>query len=121
MMDHKNICPGATGHAKSGVVPPHVHPHGLEHEQGHHHTQTKSILNRLSRITGHIEAVKRMVEQERDCSEILIQLAAVDSAVMSVSRVILKDHIDHCIVDAVHNNDMSAVEDLKKAMETFIK
>ncbi len=110
-------------------VEPHVHPHEHEHphdEEHHHghvhsHTQTKMVLNRLARISGHIEAVKRMVEDGRDCSEVLIQLAAVDSALVSVGKVILSDHIDHCIVDAIHDNDTKAVENLKKAINTFIK
>jgi DNA-binding FrmR family transcriptional regulator len=89
----------------------------------HHppHTQTKAVMNRLARISGHVDAIKRMVEDGRDCSEILIQLAAVDSAVISVSKVILKDHIDHCIVDAVQKNDLQSIDELKKAIETFMK
>ncbi|WP_337383922.1 metal-sensing transcriptional repressor, partial [Megasphaera sp.] len=86
-----------------------------------HHTETKRVLNRLSRITGHVEAVKRMIEDGRDCSDVLVQLAAVHSAVASVSRVILKDHIDHCIVDAIREHDADAVENLKKAINTFVK
>ena len=62
-----------------------------------------------------------MVDEGRDCSDILIQLSAVDSALVSVGKVILRDHIDHCIVDAVRDNDLEAVENLKKAISTFIK
>ena len=60
------------------------------------HTQTKAVLNRLSRAIGHLNAVKRMVEQGRDCSDVLIQLSAVNSALKNVSKIILKDHIEHC-------------------------
>lgn len=87
----------------------------------HSHEQTKIVLNRLARVSGHLEAIRRMVEDGRDCSEVLVQLAAVDSAIVSVSKVILKDHIDHCIVDAVKKSDLQAVENLKKAISTFIK
>ena len=79
------------------------------------------VMNRLARISGHLEAIKRMIEDGRDCSDVLIQLSAVDSAIVSVSKVILKDHIDHCIVDAIHENDLEAVENLKKAISTFVK
>ena len=80
-----------------------MHELGIEHAHTHTHShqQTKAVLNRMSKIIGHMEAVKTMVENGRDCSEVLIQLAAVKSAIGGVSRVILKDHIDHCIVDAV--------------------
>lgn len=79
----------------------HIHGHEYSHEHAHtdenahghthSHTQTKAVLNRLSRIIGHLESVKRMVADGRDCSEVLVQLAAVDSAVKSVSRVVMKD------------------------------
>jgi DNA-binding FrmR family transcriptional regulator/protein-L-isoaspartate O-methyltransferase len=91
--------------------------------QLHHHdpAQQKMIQNRLARISGHLEAIKRMVQEDRDCSEVLIQLSAVDSALVSVSKVILRNHIDHCIVDAIRENDMEAVENLKRAISTFVK
>ena len=87
----------------------------------HHHTQTKAVLNRMARLIGHLEAIKRMIEDGRDCAEILIQLSAVDSAIHGVSRIILKDHMEHCIIDAVENGDKQAIENLQKAIEQFIK
>ena len=55
----------------------------------HRHTDTKNVINRLSRAIGHLEAVKQMVEQSRDCSEVLIQLAAVKSAINNTGKIIL--------------------------------
>ena len=77
------------------------HEHGTEQAHGHAHTNTKAVINRLSRAIGHLESVKKMVEDGRDCSEVLIQLAAVRAALTNTGKVILKDHIEHCIVDAV--------------------
>ena len=65
----------------------HAHFHGHTHT----HTQTKAVINRLSRAIGHLESVKRMVESGRDCSEVLVQLAAVRSALNNTAKVILKD------------------------------
>ena len=87
----------------------------------HHHTETKAVLNRMARLIGHLKSVKRMIEDGRDCSEILIQLSAVDSAIKAVSRIILQDHMQHCIIDAVHSGDEKAIEDLQKAIKQFIK
>lgn len=81
----------------------HVHEDGTvhaHHGHTHTHTQTKAVLNRLSRAIGHLSAVKRMVEQNRDCSDVLIQLSAVNSAIKNVSKM-LQDHIEHCLVEAV--------------------
>ena len=75
----------------------HSHSHGDEHGHTHTHTQTKAVVNRLSRAIGHLESVKRMVESGRDCTEVLVQLAAVRSALTSTAKVILKDHMEHCI------------------------
>jgi DNA-binding FrmR family transcriptional regulator len=99
----------------------HKHEAAAGHGHTHTHIQTKSVLNRLSRISGHLGAVRRMVEEGRDCPEVLIQLAAVRSAIDSVSKIILKDHLDHCIVDAVETGDTKAIEELNKAIEIMMK
>ena len=102
----------------------HVHGGGsgeLGHPHTHTHQNTKQVLNRLSRITGHLNAVKTMVETGRDCSEVLIQLAAVRSALGSVSRIILKDHIEHCVVDAVETHDQEAIDELNHAIDHLFK
>lgn len=59
--------------------------------------RTKAVTNRLSRINGHVDAIKQMVQDSRDCSEILIQISAVISALNNTGKVILKDHINHCV------------------------
>ena len=85
-------------HLEDGSIPPeHLHSHEHDHSHGHTHTQTKAVLNRLSRAIGHLESVRTMVETGRDCTEVLIQLAAVRSALSSTAKVILKDHMEHCI------------------------
>ncbi|MBR4550836.1 MAG: metal-sensing transcriptional repressor, partial [Oscillospiraceae bacterium] len=85
-------------HLEDGSIPPeHLHSHENDHSHGHTHTQTKAVLNRLSRAIGHLESVRTMVETGRDCTEVLIQLAAVRSALSSTAKVILKDHMEHCI------------------------
>lgn len=87
----------------------------------HQHTQTKAVLNRMARLIGHLEAIKRMINDGRDCSEVLIQLSAVNAAIKAVSRIILKDHMEHCIIDAINDGDKQAIENLHKAIEQFIK
>ena len=87
----------------------------------HRHTDTKNVINRLSRAIGHLEAVKQMVEQGRDCSEVLIQLSAVKSAINNTGKVILKEHIEHCMVDAVESGDHKALEELTEAIDRFMK
>lgn len=91
------------------------------HTHAHKHTQTHAVLNRMARIIGHMTAVRRMVESERDCSDVLIQLSAINAAVTNVSKLMLKDHLEHCIVDAAKTNDTETIEKLKSAIDKFIK
>ena len=97
----------------------HDHDHDHPHDHGHTHTQTKAVLNRLSRAIGHLESVKRMVENGRDCTEVLVQLAAVRSALNSTAKVILKDHLEHCITDA-SANDADQLAALNEAIDKFM-
>lgn len=101
-------------HSHDGI---HVHSHG-EHGHSHSHTQTKAVINRLSRAIGHLESVKRMVESGRDCTDVLVQLAAVRSALNSTAKVILKDHLEHCISDA--QNDPDQLQALNEAIDKFM-
>ena len=93
----------------------------VKHSHTHTHENTNAVINRLSRAIGHLESIRRMVEEGRDCSEVLIQLSAVKSAINNTGKVILQDHIQHCIVDAVKNGDMEALEELNKAIDRFMK
>lgn len=97
----------------------HLDPAPTDHM--HHHAHTTAVLNRLSRAIGHLEAVKRMVESEQDCSEVLIQLAAVKSAINNTGKIILKDHIEHCLIAAVEHGDRESIERLNQAIAQFIK
>ena len=98
----------------------HIHSHD-GHRHVHSNEDKKSVLNRLSKAIGHLEKVKNMVENDCDCSEVLIQLAAVKSAVNNTGKVILKNHIDHCIVEAVEHDDLEAISALDDAIDKFIK
>ena len=105
----------------------HSHTHVLEdgtvvtHTHTHSHEHTKAVLNRLSRAIGHLESIKKMVENGRDCSEVLIQLSAVKSAINNTGKIILQDHIEHCIVDAVEHGDKDAIKELEVAIDRFVK
>ena len=98
-----------------------THHHGHSHGHTHSHAHTKAVLNRLSRAIGHLESIRHMVEDGRDCSEVLIQLSAVKSAINNTGKVILQDHIEHCIVDAIESGDNQALEELNKAIDRFMK
>ena len=90
-------------------------------EHLHHHTETKNVINRISRAAGHLEAIKKMVEEGRDCGEVLIQLAAVRSAINNIGKIVLADHMEHCIAEALEHGDHDALDSFNEALATFLK
>ena len=99
----------------------HSHSHGGHHHHVHSDEEKKAVINRLSRAIGHLESVKRMVQRDEDCSDVLIQLAAVRNAINNTGKLIMKNHISHCIVEAIEEDDMESVEALNRAIDRFIK
>ena len=94
-----------------------MHPHAHSHT----HTHTETVLNQLSYAIQHLTAVRGMVEAGQDCAEVLIQLADVRSEMNMICEVILKDHLDHCIVEAIETDDMAAIDALNRAIELLMK
>ena len=105
-------------HDEEHIHSGHTHEHGHTHAHGHYHTQTKAVINRLSRAIGHLEAVKHMVEDGRDCSEVLVQLAAVRSALNNTAKIILKDHLEHCITAS--DSSAEQLAQMNDAIDRFI-
>ncbi|MBQ7307353.1 MAG: metal-sensing transcriptional repressor [Clostridia bacterium] len=81
---------------------------------------SKAVINRLSRTAGHVNGIKRMVEDGRDYGDILIQLSAVRAEVVNLSKIILADHIDECMNSAIEGENLEALDKLKNAIKHFI-
>jgi len=103
----------------------HVHADGTVHSHDpavpHVHTNKKAVHDRLAKASGHLDSVIRMIDSDRDCSEVLVQLAAVRSAINNAGKVLLQDHITECITEAVRLNDKQKIVELNKAIEQFMK
>ncbi len=98
----------------------HVHTHEHRHFSHHHSPEEKKRqLNRLSRVIGHLQHVKRMIEEDQDCADVLMQLSATRSALTGLGKEIINEHITHCITHAVRDGDMEAIEEFQKAIEKF--
>lgn len=92
------------------------------HDDEHGHKYRKQIVNRLARIEGHIRAVKEMTAEDRDCSEVLLQIAAVQKALDKAAKLLLKDHLENCVVSAVrHGNEDQVLHDLNQALDNYIR
>ncbi len=95
---------------------------GHAHVHGHYHSpeEKKKQLNRLAKASGHLTHVKTMIENDEDCSEVLMQLAAVESALHSLGKEIISEHLTHCITHAIEDGDTEAIEEFKKAISKYM-
>lgn len=92
---------------------PHPHVHSVD--------SIKGVINRLSRIEGHVRSIKTMVQEDRDCPQVLIQIAAVRGALDRVARLILDEHLTACIARAAHaGNIEQEIAELKAALDRFL-
>lgn len=92
-----------------------------QHRHVHSENDKKKVTNRIAKTIGHLEAVKRMIERDEDCSDVLIQLAAVKGEINNTGKVVLKNHMNHCIVEAIQEGDFETIEKLNKTIDMFMK
>ncbi len=82
----------------------------------------KALKNRLSRIQGQLEGVKRMLDERKSCDDILVQMAAAKKAMNSAAGQLLENHMETCVRDSVeHGNAGEALESLRGALAKFLK
>ena len=90
------------------------------HAHTHDPAVKKKQLNRLSRIIGHLEHVRSMIERDEDCSDVLMQMAAAKSALNGLGKSIINEHLAHCIVHAIEDGDIGEIEEFQKSIEKYI-
>jgi len=91
-------------------------------QHSHSHKHHKQVINRLARIEGHVRAVKQMVADGRDCPDVLLQMAAIRKAVDNAAKLILKDHLEHCLIHAVEEGEQEHfLKNLEQALERYIR
>ena len=81
----------------------------------------KDMINRLSRIEGQIRGIKGMVEKEVYCTDILVQVAAVNAALNSFNRVLLANHIKTCVTQDILNGKEETVDELVNTLKKLMK
>lgn len=84
-------------------------------------TQTQELLSRLAKIEGHIRAIRQMVESGRSCPEVLLQIAAVRSALNKVAKILLKEYAQQNLVDAAQGGNLEEeIAHLRSALDSVI-
>lgn len=81
----------------------------------------KTLLNRLNRIEGQVRGIKRMVEEDAYCTDILIQVSAVNAALNSFNKVLLAEHIRTCVADDIRAGKDETVDELVTTLQKLMK
>jgi CsoR family transcriptional regulator, copper-sensing transcriptional repressor len=100
----------------------HLHQDvNLAHAHVHSEESLRRIVNRLSRIEGHVRGIKTMVQQNSPCPDVLLQIAAVRGALDRVARIVLDEHLTECIARASKEGNIEEeIEQLKAALDRFL-
>lgn len=81
----------------------------------------RDLINRLSRIEGQVRGVKRMVEEDAYCTDILIQVSAVSAALASFNKKLLENHIRTCVADGIRQGNEETVDELVATLQKLMK
>jgi len=85
------------------------------------HKSRKEVAERLSKVEGHVHGIRKMVDEDRSCSDLLLQIAAVRSALDKVAKIILEDHMETCLLEAVKSGKADdSMAELKEALSKFL-
>lgn len=90
------------------------------HQHLHDPQAKKRQINRISRMVGHLQHIKKMIDTDEDCAQVLIQISAVRSALNGLGKEIIREHLDHCITHAVEDGDTHAIEEFEKALQQYL-
>lgn len=86
------------------------------------HHDVKSLRLRINRIEGQLKGICKMLEDDKPCDEIIIQLNSAKSAIQKISQIILEDHLDHCVIKALQEGSNEVqIESLKRALAQYTK
>jgi DNA-binding FrmR family transcriptional regulator len=95
---------------------------GCSHRTSNRPQKTKSsLISRLNRIEGQVRGIKGMIEKDVYCDDVLNQIAAVQSAMKSVSRLLLEGHMKSCLVNRIQSGEREVVDELLKTIEKMMK
>ncbi|KGP91629.1 hypothetical protein N780_18520 [Pontibacillus chungwhensis BH030062] len=84
--------------------------------------EKQKVLNRLKRIEGQVRGIQKMIEEDRYCVDVLVQISAINAALKKVGFSLMERHTNHCVADAIHKGDGDeAIQELIKVMEQFSK
>lgn len=86
------------------------------------HHDVKKLCQRISRVEGQLGGIRKMLESDKPCDEIIIQLNSAKAALQKISQIVLEDHLEHCVLDALREGKGEVqTESLKRALNQYTK
>ena len=79
----------------------------------------KSLINRINRITGQLSGIKKMIDEDRYCGDILTQISAVESALENMGYIILKEHMETCVSEKIRKNDSEIIDETMRLIKNL--
>jgi len=83
--------------------------------------EKKTITNRINRIEGQLHGIKKMIHDDKDCNDILVQLSAVQNSIKSLSNFILENHLYTCVANDIENGNLDIIDELTNLFKKFNK
>ena len=83
--------------------------------------EKKLITNRLNRISGQISGIKKMIDKDTYCNDVLIQLKAIEKSIQSLSNHILENHLYNCVARDLENGELDTIDELISLFKRFNK
>ncbi len=80
----------------------------------------KDLTTRLSSIEGHIKGIKVMLEEDKTCEEVLLQISAVESAINKVGKIMLKNHLNTCVKEGIKRGDTDILDKFNNILDKYI-
>ena len=81
--------------------------------------EKKDLTSRMNRLIGQMNGVKKMIEEDRYCDDILIQLSAIDKSIKSLAGVILDKHVHSCLIERIQNGETEVVDEIVELFKKF--
>ncbi|MBR1830539.1 MAG: metal-sensing transcriptional repressor [Atopobiaceae bacterium] len=79
----------------------------------------RDVSKRINRAIGQLNGIKTMVEEDRYCGDVLTQLAAVEKAVASISRIVMRDHLETCVTERIQAGDQQVIDEVMDLLKKF--
>lgn len=86
----------------------------------HRHDTKKDYDLRLAAIEGHIKGIRKMVEEDKDCASIMMQLSAINGAVKNLNKIILKEHLNTCVKQSIEQGSTEKLNELNIILDTYV-